>query len=298
MPNRIIKESVQTSDTLASVSADAERLFWRLVTASDDYGRFHARPHIVLGKCLSAFVGRFDIDQVAAWLDELDQAGLIQRYEVDGEPFLRLPTWGEHQRPPRAKESKFPPPPTDDGKCQRMSADAPVSRDSGFGIRDRDSGFAKRDSRSGNAAEESAPACGAGIDEYTAGKPGGWPQLLLALGSNLPREAQKRMVLDDCLYWAGEMGCDLVERAIRESVEHGAHNWAYVKSCLLNWQEAGAYTLPAVEALIAERKRRRGPRNGARDSPPRQDKLSETRARLRQRIAEERAKEASQDDPG
>jgi hypothetical protein len=109
LPNRIIKESIRTSDTLASVSAEAERLFWRLVVSADDYGRFDARTNIVLGQCMSAFLGTVTPEQIEKWMRELERAGLIQLYEVDGRRYLCLTKWDKHQRT-RAKDSKFPPP--------------------------------------------------------------------------------------------------------------------------------------------------------------------------------------------
>lgn len=161
MPNRIIKESACTSDTLAKLSADAERLWWRLVVQADDYGLFDGRPGVVLGKCLTAFVERFTPQQVEEWLAELEAAGLIQRYQVDGRPYLRIVTWSKHQRPPRAKEPKYPLPPEDigwqaesngkqpepddraccqllssDSKCRQVTANAPENRESEYANRE------------------------------------------------------------------------------------------------------------------------------------------------------------------
>src|SRR5690606_4074378 len=112
------------SDTLAEISADAERLWWRLVVQADDYGLFDGRPNVVLGKCLTAFVGRISDEQVAGWLDELASAGLIRFYGFDGRPYIELVKWKEHQRPARAKEPKYPHPDTDDGTCPHMTASA------------------------------------------------------------------------------------------------------------------------------------------------------------------------------
>lgn len=126
MPSRIIKESIRTSDTLADVSAEAERLFWRIVVSADDFGRFEARPGIILGQSLSAFVERgLTTDQVSKWLDELERFGLIIRYTVDGKEYLMLTKWDKHQQK-RAKTSKFPQPPTLDNTCNQMHANVPV----------------------------------------------------------------------------------------------------------------------------------------------------------------------------
>lgn len=144
MPSRIIKESTRTSDTLAQISAEAERLFWRLVVSADDYGRFDARPHIVLGHCLAPFLARgsVTVEDVSRWLTELERAGLIIRYVVDGKACLQLTTWEKHQRAPRAKDSKYPAPPADagtsghllsnDSNCSQVPSDASESKESGI----------------------------------------------------------------------------------------------------------------------------------------------------------------------
>lgn len=46
MPNRIIKESICTSDTLSRLSDFQENFFYRLIVSVDDYGRLDARPAI------------------------------------------------------------------------------------------------------------------------------------------------------------------------------------------------------------------------------------------------------------
>jgi hypothetical protein len=44
MPNRNIKESILTSDTLDILTAEEERLFYRLIVICDDYGRTESKP--------------------------------------------------------------------------------------------------------------------------------------------------------------------------------------------------------------------------------------------------------------
>lgn len=125
MPNRIIKESIRTSDTLASVSPEAERLFWRLVVSVDDFGRFDGRPNIILGQCLSAFYGEITVEQVEGWLHELQSAGVLQMYTHESRPYLMLTKWNKHQRT-RAKDSKFPSP--DDIGSHPLSFDSKRSQ--------------------------------------------------------------------------------------------------------------------------------------------------------------------------
>ena len=92
MPNRIIKESITTSETLDQVGAEAERLFYRLIVVCDDYGRFDATPNIILGRCLPRKIGRIRDRDITRWLGELEDAGLIARYDSDGHPYLQMVT--------------------------------------------------------------------------------------------------------------------------------------------------------------------------------------------------------------
>lgn len=121
MPNRIIKESIRSSDDLASVSPEAERLFWRLVVSVDDFGRFDARPNTLIGQCLTAFLGRVNVIDINKWLAELEAAGLVEVYIIDDRPYLVLTKWSKHQRV-RAKDSKFPSP--DDSRGHSLSSDS------------------------------------------------------------------------------------------------------------------------------------------------------------------------------
>ena len=47
MPNRILKESICTSDTIDQLSWFEEVFFYRLIVNCDDYGRMDARPAIL-----------------------------------------------------------------------------------------------------------------------------------------------------------------------------------------------------------------------------------------------------------
>lgn len=111
MPNRIIKESICTSDTLAQLTAEEERLFYRLLVQVDDYGRFDGRAAIVLASCFPLLLNEIAVDKIEAWLQRLAEVGLIKFYHVDGRRYLYVTKWSKHQTPPRANKSKYPAPP-------------------------------------------------------------------------------------------------------------------------------------------------------------------------------------------
>ena len=123
MPNRILKESICTSDEIDSLSAFHETVFYRLIVTCDDFGRMDARPKILASKLFP--LKDIRAAQIEDALRALTSAELVTLYTVDGKPFLQMNTWERHQRL-RAKKSRYPAMDsgalTDDGhmsvKCQ------------------------------------------------------------------------------------------------------------------------------------------------------------------------------------
>lgn len=128
MPNRILKESIRTSDTINVLKPIEEVLFYRLMVSCDDYGRFDGRTAIIKGTCFPLRdTTNKDIENA---LSKLSTVGLITLYEVEGKPFLQLCTWEQHQNI-RAKKSKYPA--VNEGRvitsvsrCMQMNTDVPV----------------------------------------------------------------------------------------------------------------------------------------------------------------------------
>lgn len=115
MPNRILKESICTSDNLDALSAFQETFFYRLLVNCDDFGRMDARPKILAAKLFPLKDVR--TNQMEDALQALSSAELVILYEVDGKPFLQMKTWDRHQQV-RATKSKYPSP--DDGICKQL----------------------------------------------------------------------------------------------------------------------------------------------------------------------------------
>ena len=180
MPNRIIRESICTSDSVDKLSWFEEVLFYRLIVNCDDFGRFDGRAAVVKNR-LFPLKENLTLKTVENALHGLASAGLIALYVFEGKRFLYLPTWGKYQTQ-RAKVSKFPSP--DDGKqadeiiCKQMHADVPV-----FENRESRIEFAIRD------AEDSA-------EPQAASTP---PAISLPLndGTEYP------VAVEQCQEWAG-----------------------------------------------------------------------------------------------
>lgn len=109
MPNRIIKDSFQTSDKIASLTDFEFRLWVSLIVSVDDAGRGDARPAIIKGHAfpLRERVTAKDINDA---LHGLAAKGCVSLYEVDGKPYFWFPTWTDHQRVRECKP-KYPAPP-------------------------------------------------------------------------------------------------------------------------------------------------------------------------------------------
>ena len=138
MPNRIIKESIVTSDNLNELTPEEEVFFYRLMVVCDDYGRMDARPQIVLAKCFPLKTHIIKIEKIVKWMDALRCHNLLKIYEVDGKQYLYMTTWDKHQQK-RAKKSKYPEPPAFDDKninlqasdikCNQVQTNVPEKRE-------------------------------------------------------------------------------------------------------------------------------------------------------------------------
>lgn len=132
MPNRILKESICTSDTIEQLKPEEEVFFYRLLVVCDDYGRMDARPAILRAKCFPLKVDKINEDDIKSWLKKLCDVGLLYIYTVDNKQYLYITTWCKHQQV-RASKSKYPAPDdanetddithnqviSDDSKCPR-----------------------------------------------------------------------------------------------------------------------------------------------------------------------------------
>lgn len=152
MPNRIIKESICSSESLEKLTYFQEVFFYRLIVNCDDYGRCDARPQVLKNR-LFQLKDKLSLKEVASALAKLAEIGLIKLYEVDGKPYLYMPTWLDHQTP-RAKRSKYPAPDDVNASeiiCNHMQADEIICnhmQEDAVYIRDTNSIFDIRYSRS------------------------------------------------------------------------------------------------------------------------------------------------------
>jgi hypothetical protein len=114
---RTIKPEFFSSLAVARLPITARLTFIGLWTYADDEGRGQDEPRLV-----KAALWPLDDDRTAAKVDadltELANAGLIDRYSVNGERYLQIRNFTEHQYIQKRRPSKLPPMP------QRRESDA------------------------------------------------------------------------------------------------------------------------------------------------------------------------------
>jgi hypothetical protein len=99
-----------------SVSAYAERLFFRLLVKTDDYGLFDADLTIVRSRCFERGTNSIKLEDVQKWLEELarpamgEKRGMIGFYMVDNKVYGKIISMNKHHKK-RSKYSRYPTPP-------------------------------------------------------------------------------------------------------------------------------------------------------------------------------------------
>ena len=105
MPSRVLRDHTD-SFRFEHLSAEAERLFHRLIMKADDYGRYSADPRLIRSGCFPLLPSISD-DDISSWLDACRKAGLIAVYEVQGRSYLAIINFRQRMR---QMKGKFPPP--------------------------------------------------------------------------------------------------------------------------------------------------------------------------------------------
>lgn len=117
MPNRILKESITTSDSIDALTLFEEVFFYRLVVSCDDYGRMDGRAPILRARLFP--LKNVSDKQINDAICSLCKVGILTAYTVDGRPYVKFTSWDKHQQI-RAKKSKYPDSNVSDSTCYHM----------------------------------------------------------------------------------------------------------------------------------------------------------------------------------
>lgn len=107
---RSVYPEICLSETMARVSANLERTFVRLWTHCDDHGRC-VDNSLLIKAAIYPLHEDVTAEKLNDELYELEDAGLIIRYEVAGKRLIQVRSWDEYQHPNRPKPSKLAPVP-------------------------------------------------------------------------------------------------------------------------------------------------------------------------------------------
>jgi hypothetical protein len=109
---RTIKPEFWSSEGVASLPLPARLTFIGLWQLADDHGCGKANPKLIKA-ALWPLDQNITAEQVAGWMDELEEAGLIRRYTEGGRDYYTVSSWEKHQAAAyRRGERQHPAPPS------------------------------------------------------------------------------------------------------------------------------------------------------------------------------------------
>lgn len=218
MPDRMIRASICTSDTLNELSDFEERFWHRLIVNCDDFGRFDARPAILKGSLFPLMDGKTKKDMSDA-LHKLASVGLVELYTVDGKPFLHVVKWSKYQRT-RAAKSKFPSP---DGTCCQSTSNVPEDEDED----EDESDNRKSKTKTTRAREAVIVQTSEAVRDF-----------LDRVNPSAPSK-----ILQELAEYEKSLGTAVCKRAFDIAVGECKPSWNYVKGILRNCQRRGIRSL-------------------------------------------------------
>lgn len=111
MPRRLITSEIWTNEKFGRLDKIGRLLFIGLITNADDDGRIKGSPNFLKAK-IFPYDNDVNAEDIDKCLDICHTNKLIARYSVNGDSFISLLGWNEHQqiRVDRRKPSLIPPP--------------------------------------------------------------------------------------------------------------------------------------------------------------------------------------------
>lgn len=237
MPNRIIKESLFSSEKISELSDFNFRLWIGLITQADDYGRGDARPAIIKGRVFP-LRERVRLQDIEDGLATLAAGSCVSLYEVGGKPYYQFPNWQDHQRVRNAKP-KFPPPgASNDRDFLRDCAD------------DNDSpqlAATRREAPPNPIQSESNPnPIQSSSSAHTRDENDDHISLERYASANLQCMSPRN--IEELVGFLEILPEDVIMYAIDEACAHGTRQFAYVRKTLQAYLRSGLNTLGDVKA--------------------------------------------------
>ena len=103
---RTIKPEFPQSESMGRVNRECRLCFILLFTLADDSGRLRGNSRM-----LASLLYPYDDDAkkyIDSWLTDLHEEGCITRYEIDGDQYIQINKWLQHQKIDKPSPSKIP----------------------------------------------------------------------------------------------------------------------------------------------------------------------------------------------
>ena len=108
MPNRVLRDGILTSERIDQLNWAEEVFYRRLMSVVDDYGRYYAKPELLISACYPLRIRKVSDSDVAKFLTACVSAGLVSTYQAnDGKWYVQIVDFGQRIQ----AKSKFPDPP-------------------------------------------------------------------------------------------------------------------------------------------------------------------------------------------
>lgn len=210
MPDRIIRVGILTSDLVNKLTWPAEVFYRRLMSVADDYGRYDGRPVILKAQLYALKSDRVTEPDIAKWIGECREAGLVRVYTVTEKPFVEILNFGQRIQ----AKSKWPDPPSDENPpgVTVKHGDSPPIRESDSGSK------SKTDSLSHTAGGASGfgrlveSLCKDGFPQAWQD----WRAYRAEIGEPLTSYTAKQQILK-CERWGAKRSVQIIAKAIENS---------------------------------------------------------------------------------
>lgn len=112
MPRRLITSEIFSNERFGDLPMGARLLFVGMITNADDEGRIKASPRFLKHRVFP-YDDEVSTQDVKVWRDQCHELGLVSIYSPNGQDYISLVGWKEHQaiRKDRFKPSRLPQPP-------------------------------------------------------------------------------------------------------------------------------------------------------------------------------------------
>lgn len=109
MPNRILRDGINDSEAVNSLTDKAELFYRRLMSYADDFGRAPRNAALLRAKLFGLRLDSWSVDDIEESISRCETVGLLVSYETDGQKCLEIQKFGQRIR--EKSVSKFPDPP-------------------------------------------------------------------------------------------------------------------------------------------------------------------------------------------